>query len=122
MEKLKNGFLAKGYFSMVDEGEIDTKSFFKDSIELAKFTDKIIDKRDDHPSTYCEGNIYRYFRNFKRVNRSKQGRGADEFTNNLKYEGVNCFMHSGNGCFLNCNNYFFKKDFSMEYFKIIQSS
>ena len=42
MEQLKNGFFAKGYFSLGDEGEIDAKRFFQDSIELAKFLGKKI--------------------------------------------------------------------------------
>ena len=81
MGKLKNGFFTNGYFSLGDEGEIDTNRFFKDSNELAEFIDKILDKYDDHPSIYYTGNIYRYFRNFKRVNRSDHGRGANEFNN-----------------------------------------
>ena len=37
MEKLKNGFFTNGYFSLGEEGEIDTNRFFKDSNELAEF-------------------------------------------------------------------------------------
>ena len=120
-EKLKNGFFTNGYFTLGDEGEIDTNRFFKDSNELAKFIDKILDKYDDHPSIYYTGNIYRYFRNFKRVNRSEHGRGANEFNNILEYEGDNCYIPSGNGCFLKCINFIFNKDFSIEYFKFIKS-
>ena len=121
MEKLKNGFFTKGYFSLGDGGEIDTNRFLKDSNELSKFIDRILDKCDDHPSIIYTGNTYRYFRNFKRVNRSEQGRGANEFNNILKYEGVNCFIPSRSGCFLKCINYIFKKDFNMEYYDFIQS-
>ena len=121
MEKLKNGFFTNGYFHLGDEGEIDTNRFFKDSDELPKFIDKRLDKYDNHPSIYYTGNIYRYFRNFKRVARSEDGRGANEFNNILEYEGENCYITSGNGCFLKCINYIFKKDFSTEYFEFIQS-
>ena len=121
MEKLKNGFFTNGYFSLGEEGEIDTNRFFKNSDELAKFIDKILDKYNDHPSIYYTGNIYRYFRNFKRVNRSDLGRGANEFNNIEEYEGKNCYIPSGNGCFLKCINYFFDKDFSIEYFEFIKS-
>ena len=121
MEKLKNGFFTNGYFSLGEEGEIDTNRFFKNSDELAKFIDKILDKYDDHPSIYYTGNIYRYFRNFKRVNRSDHGRGANEFNNIEEYEGKNCYIPSGNGCFLKCINYIFDKDFSIEYFEFIKS-
>ena len=121
MEKLKNGFFTNGYFTLGEEGEIDTNRFFKDSDELAKFIDKILDKYDDHPSIYYTGNIYRYFKNFKRINRSEHGRGANEFNNIEKYNGENCYIPSGNGCFLKCINYIFDKDFSIEYFEFIKS-
>ena len=121
MEKLKNGFFTNGYFTLGEEGKIDTNRFFKNSDELAKFVDKILDKYDDHPSIYYTGNIYRYFRNFKRVNRSEHGRGANEFNNIEEYEGKNCYIPNGNGCFLKCINYIFDKDFSIEYFEFIKS-
>ena len=81
MQKLTNGFFTNGYFSLGDDGEIDANRFFKDSDELAKSIDKRFDKYDDHPSIYYTGDIYRYFRNFKRANRSEHGRGANEFNN-----------------------------------------
>ena len=121
MEKVKNGFFTNGYFSLGDEGEMDTNRFFEDSDELAKFIDKTSVKYDDQPSIYYTGNVYRYFRNFKRVNRSEHGRGANDFYNILEYEDENCYIPSGNGCFLKCIKYIFKKDFSMEYFDFKQS-
>ena len=121
MEKLKNGFFTNGYFSLGEEGEIDTNRFLKNTDELAKFIDKILNKYDDHPSIYYTGNIYRYFRNFKRVNRSDHGRGATEFNDIEEYEGERCYIPSGNGCFLKCINYIFDKDFSIEYFEFIKS-
>ena len=39
----------------------------------------------------------------------------------MEYEDENCYIPSGNGCFLNCINCIFKKDLSMEYFDFIQS-
>ena len=50
MEQLKNGFFTNVYFNLGDNGEIDTKRFFNDSNEFAKFIDKLLDKNDDHPS------------------------------------------------------------------------
>ena len=120
-EKLKNGFFTNGYFTLGEEGEIDTNRFFKDSSELAKFIDKILDKYDDHPSIYYTGNIYRYFKNFKRVNRSEHGRGANEFNNIEEYNGKNCYILDGKGCFLKCINCIFNKDFNKEYFEFIKS-
>ena len=59
MKKLKNGFFTKSYFILGDDGEIDSNRFFKDSDEIAKFIDKILDKYDHHPSIYYTGKIYR---------------------------------------------------------------
>ena len=120
-EKLKNGFFTNGYFTLGGKKEIDTKRFIKDSNELAKFIDKMLDKYDVHPSIYYTGKIYRYIRNFKRVSRSEHRRGANEFNNILEYEGDNCYIPNGNGCFLKCVDQIFEKDFSMEYFEFIQS-
>ena len=89
------GFFTNGYFSLGDEREIDTNRFFKDSKDLAEFFVKTLVTNDDHPSIYYTGNIYRYFRKFKRVNRSEHGRGANEFKNILEYEGENCYIPSG---------------------------
>ena len=122
MEKLKNGSFSYGYFSLGDEGEIDTNRFFKYNNGLAKFIDKIVDNHDDHPSIFYTGNIDRYFRNLKRVNRSEQGRGANEFGNILEHDGENCYKLSENACFLKCINFILQKDFSMKYFEFIRSS
>ena len=124
MKKLKNGLFTNGYFTLGDsddDGEIDTNRFFKDSDELEKFIDKILDKYDDHPSMYYTGKIYRYLGNFKRINRSEHGRGANEYNNIQEYEGKNCYIPSGNGCFLKCINYIFNKNFSTDCFEFIQS-
>ena len=83
IEKLKNGFVTKSYFSLGDNGEIETNRFFRDSSE---FMDKRIDKNDDLPSIYSTGNSYKFFRNFKWVKRSEHGRGAEFW--NLRVETV----------------------------------
>ena len=90
MEKLRNGFLTNGYFSLGDDVKTNTNSFFENSNELAKFKDKILDKYDDHLSIYYRGTIYRIFRNFKRVNLSEHVRSAKEFNTFLEYKGENC--------------------------------
>ena len=94
MEILKNGFFTNDYFSLGHGREIDTSRFFKDSDGLAKFIEKILIKYGDQHSIYYTGNIYRYFRNFKRVNRSEHGRCANEFNNIQEYKGINCFIAS----------------------------
>ena len=121
MENLKNGFFTNVYFSLDDEQEVDTNRFFKDSDQLTKFIDKILDKHDDHPSICYTGNTYRSFKNFKRGNRSDHGGGANEFNNFLEHEIENCYIPSGNGCFLKFIDYILQKDISTEYLEFIQS-
>ena len=77
MEKMQNGVFTKCCFNLVDEKDIETNRFFQDSIELTKLVDKVLDRYDDHPSIYNTGDICRYFRNFKPVNRSEHGRSAN---------------------------------------------
>ena len=91
MERFKNGFLTIGYFSLGDKAEIDTNRFFKYSNDLAKFMDKKLDNYDVHPCIYYTGNIFRSFRNFKRVNRSEHGESANELNIILEYEGENLY-------------------------------
>ena len=66
--------------------------FSQDTIELANFIDKILDKYDNQPSVYHTGIIYRYFRNFKYVNTAEHGRGGNELENSLEYEEENCYI------------------------------
>ena len=60
-------------------------------------------------------------KNFKQANRTEHGKRANEFIKSLEYEVQNCLKPSGNACFLKCNKYIFKNDFSREFFEIIQS-
>ena len=120
MEKLKKGFFTNGHFSLGEDGEIDTNRFCEDSNELANSIDKVLDKHDDHPVIDYTGNNYRYFRNFKGVDRSEHGRSANEFNNIQEYKGINWYLPGGNACFLKCNIFIFKKNFSIEYFEFIQ--
>ena len=112
---MKEGFFTNRVFIVGDEREVETNRFFRDSGELAKFTVKVYDKCDYHASLYCTGDVYRFFRNFKRVNRSKPGRSANEFHKISEYAGENCFKPIENECFLKSNNFNFKKDFSKEF-------
>ena len=120
-KKMKNVLFTNGYFTLGDEREVDNERFFKGSDELAKFIDSILDKFDDHPPIFHTRNIYRCFRNIKRVNRCEHGRGANEFNTVLEYEDDNCYIPSGNACFPKCIDYICKKNFSMENFEFIQS-
>ena len=114
MEKMRKVFLTNNYFSLCDEGEIDTHTFFKDSNELAKFVDKILKKMKIILLYNLQAIFICIFGKLKRVTRSDHGRGANEFNNIQEYKGINCYILNCNGCFLKCINYNFKKDFSIE--------
>ena len=75
--------MLSGDFNLGDEGEINNNKIFKDSNEIAKVIEKLLDKYDDHLSISVKGNFYRYFGNFKRVSKSEHGRCANEFNNFL---------------------------------------
>ena len=115
MAKLKNGFFANGFFILGDKREIEYNRFFRDSNELAKFIHKMLNKYDEHPSIYFTASIYRYFRKFERVNRVDPGRGADEFENILEHGEEYAYIPSGNGCFLKCNNFIIKRNFTTNF-------
>ena len=63
MEKMKIGFFTTDYFTPGDEGVIETNKSFRDSGEVAKIIDKILDKDDDHRSIHYTGKNYKYFGN-----------------------------------------------------------
>ena len=110
MEKVRNGFHTNGFFNLSEEGELETRRFFRSSSELAKITDEILDKYNDHPSIHCTGEICKHFRNFTRGYRSEHGRGTEEINNIFEIEEENCFLPKGNGCFLKCINHILKKN------------
>ena len=122
MKKMINCFFTNGYFTLGGEGEIEISRCFGDRSALLNLADKILDKYDNYRSICCRGSFYRYFRKFKRVNRADQGRVANEFHNILVYERENCYIPGANGCFLDCDNFGFTKDFTKEYFEFIESN
>ena len=48
MENLQDGFFMNVYFTPGDKGEKETKKFFCENTELAKFIVKTLDKINDH--------------------------------------------------------------------------
>ena len=121
MEKLKDGFLRNSLLIRREEGEIEANRFLRDSEELAKFINKILDKYHDQTSVYYTGGKYKYFRRFKRVNSSEHGRVGNEFNNFHEFEGENCYMSSGNACFFKWFIKILKKVFTKDCLAFVQS-
>ena len=87
--------------------------FVSDSSKIAKLTEEILDKYDDHSSIYYTGGYLRKIENyFKRVNRSEHVKSGNEFNNISEKGGENCFIPSEKGCFLKCTNQIFKMNFT----------
>ena len=55
------------------------------------------------------------------IKQSEHGRGANEFSNIFECKVENSFIRSGNACFFKYVNYIFGKDFTKDYFELIQS-
>ena len=83
-------FFTNGYHSLGEEGVIKTDRFFRDGSELAKFIDKILNQYDGRPSIIFTCNVFRYFKNSRRVNRAENGQRTDKFNSILEYEVENC--------------------------------
>ena len=51
---------------------------------------------------------------------SEHGKEAYAFDSTLECLGENCYLTSGNACFLKCKNYVFEKDFTKENLELLQ--
>ena len=58
---------------------------------------------------------------FKKVNRSQYGRGTDFKQDNVEYIGNNFYIPTSGNCFIKCNNYFTKKDYTEEFLTFIRT-
>ena len=52
---------------------------------------------------------------FKKVNRSRYGRGTDFKQDIVEYIGNNCYIPTSGNCFIKCINYFIKKDYTEDF-------
>ena len=58
---------------------------------------------------------------FKVVKRSAYGRGTKNMQEIVEYHGHNCYRPTSGMCFIKCNNYFTKKDYTEEFLTFIRS-
>ena len=58
---------------------------------------------------------------FKKVNRSQYGRGADFKQDIVEYIGNNCYIPTSGNCFIKCINFFTKKDYTEEFLTFIRT-
>ena len=58
---------------------------------------------------------------FKKVNRSRYGRGTDFKQDIVEYIGNNCYIPTNGNCFIKCINYFTKKDYTEKFLTFIRT-
>ena len=58
---------------------------------------------------------------FKKVNRSQYARGTDFKQNFVDYIGNNCYIPTRGNCFINCNKYFTKEDYTEDFLTFIRT-
>ena len=69
-----------------------------------------------------EGDLYIIEKEeFNKINRSDYGKGSNHLYDILEYHGKNCYIPTGQNCFLKCINYLTGKDYKKEYFQFINS-
>ena len=118
----KNIFKLNGTLVIEDtDNKIRTNRFFEDGEELGFFIDAILDKYDDIPNILFTGDIYVHHRIFNEVRRSDYSKGADEFFDIVEYKGKQCYIPTGNACFLKCINYVYNIDYTAEYYTFLKT-
>ena len=58
---------------------------------------------------------------FDVVKRSAYGKGSNYMQEIVEYQGKNCYIPTSGMCFINCFNYFTKKDYTEEFLTFIRS-
>ena len=94
---------------------------FKNINDYEKYIEKI-DDRYDGEDVIFEGEIYILDKpEFKTVKRSEYGKGINFLYDILEYSGKNCYIPTGQNCFIKCINYITGKDYINEYLEFIRS-
>ena len=98
-----------------------TNMRFKNIDAFDKYIGMIDRKYDIDDDIIYEGDLYIIEKEFNRVNRSNFGRGSNHLYDIQEYHGKNCYIPTGQNCFLKCINYLTGKDYKNEYFEFINS-
>ena len=98
-----------------------TNMRFKNIDAFDKYIEKI-DMKYDSEDVLFEGDSYIIEKDeFNKVNRSDYGKGSNHLYDIQEYIGKNCYIPTGQNCFLKCINYLTGKDYKNEYFQFINS-
>ena len=118
----KYPYILNGEFIVYDGEPFQVNRFYKDSEQITKSIEKMIDKYHETLEVLFLGFMMKYTMIFKQLKGSNNGEGYDEFNNILENKGNVCCIPTGNACFRKCSEFIYKKDFSNEYKKFILDS
>ena len=105
-------------------GEIEQKTNirFKNVNDFENYINAIDNVGYDSEDVIFTGWLYKLNTpEFKKVNRSQYGRGTDFKQDIVEYIGNNCYIPTSGNCFINCINYFTKKDYTEEFLTFIRT-
>ena len=107
---------------LVGEIEQKTNIRFKNVDDFESYINAIDNSGYDSEDVIFTGWLYKLNSpEFKKVNRSKYGRGTDFKQDIVEYIGNNCYIPTSGICFIKCINYFTKKDYAQEFLTFIRT-
>ena len=115
-------FTLGGEIILKDGEPFQVSRLYKDSEQLTKSIERMIEKYDDSLEVVFSGYLTKYTTVFNQIKRSKYGKGCDAFNKNLEDVGQLCYIPTGNACFRKCLEFFQRRDFPNEYKEDILSS
>ena len=116
--KDSNGFDLVGNITIQDVNR-KTKMRFRSVQDFEAYIEKINDHYDGDEVMFTGQSIEFYMPEFKPVKRSNYGKSTNYLADFEDYHGTNCFIPTGNNCFLKSINYLTDKDYEKEYFDFI---
>ena len=105
-------------------GEIEQKTIirFKNANDFEFYINAIDNSGYDSDDVIFTGWLHKLHTPvFKKVNGSQYGRGTGNKQDIVEYKGNNCYIPTSGNCFLKCNNYFTKKDYTQEIYTFIRT-
>ena len=108
---------------LVGEVEQKMKIMFKNVDDFESYNNAIDNSGYDSEDVIFTGWLYKLITpEFKKVNRSQYGRGTDFKQDIVEHIGNNCYIPTSGKCFINCINYFTKKDYTEEFLTFIRTT
>ena len=107
---------------LIGELELETKIRFKNVDDFQSYINAIDNSGYDSEDVIFKGWLYKLNTlEFKKVNRSQNGRGTDFKQDIVEFRCNNCYIPTSGNCFINCNSYFTKKDYTEEFLTFIRT-